>query len=330
MAISESFYNVDVFNRYQSLSCIETEEIIDSDLVIVSELKSSNSVKNRSQNSAPGVALDRSLQSIDRNRNSEISAPHQGIVTPACSTLHVTQGAVTENRVNSDVNEALEPRNPHSTGSPASSTGNNSPCPDYLENSMSEQDIRDVLFEAGYPTETIDNIVASKAENFKGDTSHSTFQSELESESVVGSAFDTLKEVRIKNVNNIIIGTLNINSIAPKLDQLSEIIGKNIDILTVQETKLDSSFPSGQLVLTGYSEPYRLDRNRDGGGVLIYVREDIPSKLLTKHNFTKNVEGLFIEINLRKTKLLFFGGYRSEHENLSVFWCIHNDQKSLK
>ena len=61
-------------------------------------------------------------------------------------------------------------------------------------------------------------------------------------------------------------------------------------------------------------EPYRLDRNRDGGGVLIYVREDIPSKLLTKHNFTKNVEGLFVEVNFRKTKLLFFGGYRSDHQ----------------
>ena len=68
-----------------------------------------------------------------------------------------------------------------------------------------------------------------------------------------------------------------------------------------------------QFTLDGYSEPYRLDRNRDGGGVLIYVREDIPSKRLTRHNFTKNVEGLFIEINLRKSKLLFFGGYRSDH-----------------
>ena len=96
--------------------------------------------------------------------------------------------------------------------------------------------------------------------------------------------------------------------------QLREIIGNNLDILTIQETKLDPSFPSEQFRLEGYSEPYRLDRNRYGGGVLIYVREDIPSKLLSKHNFTKNVEGLFIEINLRKSKLLFFGGYRSDHK----------------
>ena len=89
-------------------------------------------------------------------------------------------------------------------------------------------------------------------------------------------------------------------------------IGNNIDILTIQETKLDSTFPKEQFYLEGYSEPYRLDRNRNGG-VMIYVREDIPSKRLTKHNFSKPIEGIFVEINLRKTKLLLFGGYRSDH-----------------
>ena len=51
---------------------------------------------------------------------------------------------------------------------------------------------------------------------------------------------------------------------------------------------------------------------------MIYVREDIPSKLLTKHNFTETIEGLFIEINLLKTKLLFFGSYRSDHADFGV------------
>ena len=83
-------------------------------------------------------------------------------------------------------------------------------------------------------------------------------------------------------------------------------------------TKLESSFPSGQFLIDGYSEPYRLDRNRNGGGVMIYVREDIPSKLLNKHTFTEAVEGLFFEINLRKTKLLFFGSYRSDHPDYGV------------
>ena len=129
---------------------------------------------------------------------------------------------------------------------------------------------------------------------------------------------DILRKIKIKNVDRIVVGSLNINSLSSKFEQLKEVIGKNLDILTIQETKLDESFPNQQFTIEGYSNPYRLDRNRDGGGVLIYVREDIPSRLLEKHHFTQHVEGLFVEINLRKTKVLFFGGYRSEHPEFGL------------
>ena len=32
------------------------------------------------------------------------------------------------------------------------------------------------------------------------------------------------------------------------------------------------------------------------GGVMIYVREDIPSKLLTKHVFPSDIECIFLEL----------------------------------
>ena len=204
------------------------------------------------------------------------------------------------------------------------------------ENSIVEiegRDVRDILFEkgytieefkailseAGYSAQETDDIFTSSLDmsqdSFKSNESvmSSDGDSDLEIDAGNETAQDALRKIRIKNVNKILIGTLNINSISVKFDQLKEVIRKDLDILTIQETKLDSSFPPAQFCIAGYSEPYRLDRNRDGGGVLIYVREDIPSKLLMKHNFTEYVEGLFIEINLRKTKLLFFGGYRSEH-----------------
>ena len=184
-----------------------------------------------------------------------------------------------------------------------------------LQNSMSEQDIRDVLFEAGYTIEVIDDVLAAKVKAELNDLSNSTsVESEISgSESVRGSeladqenlsmsdsdtenAFEKLKEIRIKNVNNVIIGTLNINSLAPKFEQLREIIGKNLDILTIQETKLDSSFPTQQFSLDGFSAPYRLDRNREGGGILIYVREDIPSKQLSKHTFTKMLKDCLLRL----------------------------------
>ena len=53
------------------------------------------------------------------------------------------------------------------------------------------------------------------------------------------------------------------------------------DILAVCETKLDETFPSSQFHMDGFSLPYRLDRNRNSEGVMIFVKEDIPSKHLT-------------------------------------------------
>ena len=51
-------------------------------------------------------------------------------------------------------------------------------------------------------------------------------------------------------------------------------------ILIISETTLDPSFPTGQFHIHGFSEPDRFHRNVNGGGILMYIREDIPSKLI--------------------------------------------------
>ena len=131
-------------------------------------------------------------------------------------------------------------------------------------------------------------------------------------ENSANDANSILKNIRIKNVNRFIIGTLNINSLANKFEQLKEVIGTYLDVLIIVETKLDDSFPTAQFSIAGY-KPFRLDRNKLGGGLMVYVREDIPSKTVNKHNFKKYIEGIFIEFNLRKTKLLLFATYHSGH-----------------
>ena len=70
----------------------------------------------------------------------------------------------------------------------------------------------------------------------------------LEAGDIVTNPLDTddvrqvLKNLRIKNVNRVIIATLNINSISTKFEFLKELIGDYLDILIIQETKLDSTF----------------------------------------------------------------------------------------
>ena len=72
---------------------------------------------------------------------------------------------------------------------------------------------------------------------------------------------------------------------------------------------LDTSFPVNQVCINDFSTPYRLDQNRNGGGIIIYLRKDITSKMLTKHKFPDNIKALFIEINFRKRKWLLCGLY---------------------
>ena len=117
------------------------------------------------------------------------------------------------------------------------------------------------------------------------------------------------KKQRIRNPNKIIIGNLNINSLPNKFEQLKDIVMQHIDIFVLTENKLDDTFPAAQFLVNGFSERYRLDRNRKGGAVMVYIREDIASKLLDKHVFPYDMEGLFVELNFRKCKWLLFGTY---------------------
>ena len=88
-----------------------------------------------------------------------------------------------------------------------------------------------------------------------------------------------LRQIRQKNSNRLIFAQLNINAIKNKFDSLVELVEENVDILLILETKVDSSFPTAQFLIDGFTT-YRRYRNRNGGGVLLYIREDIPSNVL--------------------------------------------------
>ena len=77
-------------------------------------------------------------------------------------------------------------------------------------------------------------------------------------------------------MNRIIIAHINIISIRNKFHLLTNNIRDKIDILMISETKLDNSFPKNAFLIPGFKEPYRAERNCHGGGILLYVRSDIP------------------------------------------------------
>ena len=66
--------------------------------------------------------------------------------------------------------------------------------------------------------------------------------------------------------------------------------------------------------LLGYTPPFSSDRNSHGVGILLFIREDIPTKII---NITplKDFEGIFVKLNFRKKKILLC--------------CSYNPQKNL-
>ena len=130
----------------------------------------------------------------------------------------------------------------------------------------------------------------------------STKPASTTSESKESEPKSRLQEIRTRNVNRVIIGHLNINSIRNKFKLLSEQVRDNIDVLMISETKIDESFAVSQFLTDGFSTPFRLDRNDNGGGILVYVREDIPAKSIKVPYISKETECLAIELNLRKMK----------------------------
>ena len=125
---------------------------------------------------------------------------------------------------------------------------------------------------------------------------------------------EEVKNLRLKCPNRLICPHLNINPVRNKVELLSDIIKNNINILMISETKLDSFFPNGQFQIHGYPEPYRFERNGNGGGILAFIREVIPAKLIESQ---MKIEGFFIELNLRRKKWLLCCSYNPKYSQIS-------------
>ena len=78
-----------------------------------------------------------------------------------------------------------------------------------------------------------------------------------------------LRGIRKSNINKLVFGQLNINSLRSKFDMLIKMIKGFVDVFTISETKLDDSFPGGQFFIEGYHTSFRFERNGKDGGILL-------------------------------------------------------------
>ena len=88
---------------------------------------------------------------------------------------------------------------------------------------------------------------------------------------------------------------------------LEEVMGNKIGILLIlEETNVDDTFPLSRFILEGLTPPYRPDIMEHGGGLMLFVRVEIPSKLLPNVNLYGKIENIFVKINLRLAKKDYF------------------------
>ena len=118
-----------------------------------------------------------------------------------------------------------------------------------------------------------------------------------------------LKTLRLKYPSNVTIGHLSINSIKNKFELLSLLIGSKIDISLISETKIERTFPTSQFLMSGYSNVNRLDRNDKGGGIVLFVKDNLITFPVSGFCFSEKTEIFCVELNLRKQKWLIFCCY---------------------
>ena len=97
------------------------------------------------------------------------------------------------------------------------------------------------------------------------------------------------------------ITRLNITSLLKYIEELKTYLADNqFEILSINETRLDTEIEDGNVDFPGY-DIIRQDRNRSGGGVAIYVRDNIPYIKLDDL-FGQGLEAICLEIKKAKCK----------------------------
>ena len=76
------------------------------------------------------------------------------------------------------------------------------------------------------------------------------------------------------------------------------------DASMIPESKFQIRIPGSQVYYEEFSEPYGHHRTVNGKGILLHVREDIPTNYTKWIRVRNSFEGLLVELNLRNKKWL--------------------------
>ena len=109
---------------------------------------------------------------------------------------------------------------------------------------------------------------------------------------------------------HLVVCHLNIRSLVSKLEELQIFLEKHsvAHVMGLSESWLDKSVTDSEIAVPGF-RMHRMDRNRRGGGVLVYVSEDVRS--VRRQDLEEDgIEAVWIEARVKKTHVLLCNLYR--------------------
>lgn len=130
----------------------------------------------------------------------------------------------------------------------------------------------------------------------------------------------------MNNCKILRVGSLNIRSILPSLQELRQIISDHsFDVFTVSETWLHRGIPDRLLNINGY-KLYRCDRETRGGGLCIYVTNTLNTTIFPTGN---TIEQLWVNFTLYKHSYAIGVVYKPPTFDTNFFLSELEDSLSL-
>ena len=131
---------------------------------------------------------------------------------------------------------------------------------------------------------------------------------------------------KVKNVDGLIYFHINIRSLLPKIDEIRYIVTSiNIDCLSINESMLSSSISDSEVEIPGFYV-FRNDRNRNGGGVVLYVKDYLSPHVICKNFHSHSV---WVDIKVKNVHFTIGSIYRPPNAPVSYFDLIISDLETI-
>ena len=118
------------------------------------------------------------------------------------------------------------------------------------------------------------------------------------------SFFDSLSSLRRNRNRTVTVGHSNVRGLHFNLSQVKILLLKysRLDVLAITETHLNESIDDSELYIDGYCL-WRLDRrDRKGGGVAFYVKQNIDGEIIPIYE-REDTEALWLEVKAHSQRL---------------------------